>query len=169
MAEQKRDYYEVLGVDRGADEATIKKAYRQLEDEGLIRSHAGAKSFVSAGAARTEALRQELPEWSAWINQEELERFGQLHFSPYFSYSLPADAETVWGCLSYTLDLSAWQSLARDDPFYDSTHVFLRRQTQLLHYPFADINQLGGARQTGQWGPIQTAYGTCWYNGPGPQ
>ena len=25
MAEQKRDYYEVLGVDRNADEATIKK------------------------------------------------------------------------------------------------------------------------------------------------
>ncbi len=30
MAEQKRDYYEVLGVDRGADDATIKKAYRKL-------------------------------------------------------------------------------------------------------------------------------------------
>ena len=30
MAENKRDYYEVLGVDRGSDEATIKKAYRQL-------------------------------------------------------------------------------------------------------------------------------------------
>ena len=30
MAEQKRDYYEVLGVDRGADDATIKKAYRSL-------------------------------------------------------------------------------------------------------------------------------------------
>lgn len=30
MAEQKRDYYEVLGVDKGATEEEIKKAYRQL-------------------------------------------------------------------------------------------------------------------------------------------
>lgn len=30
MAEQKRDYYEVLGVDKNADETAIKKAYRQL-------------------------------------------------------------------------------------------------------------------------------------------
>jgi len=30
MAEQKRDYYEVLGVEKGADDAAIKKAYRAL-------------------------------------------------------------------------------------------------------------------------------------------
>ena len=30
MAEQKRDYYVVLGVDKNADDAAIKKAYRVL-------------------------------------------------------------------------------------------------------------------------------------------
>ena len=30
MAEQKRDYYEVLGVDKNADDAVLKKAYRAL-------------------------------------------------------------------------------------------------------------------------------------------
>ena len=30
MAETKRDYYEVLGVDINADDATLKKAYRVL-------------------------------------------------------------------------------------------------------------------------------------------
>ena len=35
MAEQKRDYYEVLGVDKGADDATIKKAYSQLAKKYL--------------------------------------------------------------------------------------------------------------------------------------
>lgn len=50
----------VLSALLGVNPNTVQKAYRQLEDEGLIRSHAGAKSCVAADAARTAALREEL-------------------------------------------------------------------------------------------------------------
>ena len=33
MADNKRDYYEVLGIDKNADEQTIKKAYRKMVKE----------------------------------------------------------------------------------------------------------------------------------------
>ena len=55
----------VLSALLGVNPNTVQKAYRMLEVEGLIRSHAGAKSFVSAPPERAEALRRELPAWSA--------------------------------------------------------------------------------------------------------
>lgn len=37
----KRDYYEVLGVDKSADDATLKKAYRQLAKKYHPRCKSG--------------------------------------------------------------------------------------------------------------------------------
>lgn len=41
---------------------TVQKAYRLLEEEGLVQSHAGAKSFVCATREQRDALRWELTE-----------------------------------------------------------------------------------------------------------
>ena len=50
----------VLSALLGVNPNTIQKAYRLLEEEGLIRSHPGAKSYVSAPPERAAAIRGEL-------------------------------------------------------------------------------------------------------------
>lgn len=47
MADQKRDYYEVLGVQKGATDAEIKKAYRRLAKENHPDLHPGDKEAES--------------------------------------------------------------------------------------------------------------------------
>lgn len=44
----------------GVNPNTIQKAYRILEDDGLIQSHSGAKSFVSAAPEQREQIRERL-------------------------------------------------------------------------------------------------------------
>lgn len=41
---------------------TVQKAYRLLEEEGLVQSHTGAKSYVHATEQQRETLRRELTE-----------------------------------------------------------------------------------------------------------
>lgn len=41
---------------------TVQKAYRLLEEEGLVQSHAGVKSFVCATERQRAVLRRELTE-----------------------------------------------------------------------------------------------------------
>lgn len=76
MAEQKRDYYEVLGVDRNADEAAIKKAYRAL-----------AKKYhpdVNPGDATAEQKFKEASEAYAVLSDAEkkskYDQFGHAAF-----------------------------------------------------------------------------------------
>ncbi|MBO4679281.1 MAG: molecular chaperone DnaJ [Lachnospiraceae bacterium] len=66
MAEQKRDYYEVLGVDKNADEDALKKAYRQL-----------AKKYhpdVNPGNKEAEAKFKEASEAYAVLSDPEKRR-----------------------------------------------------------------------------------------------
>ena len=76
MAEQKRDYYEVLGVEKNADEAAIKKAYRVL-----------AKKYhpdVNPGDADAEKKFKEASEAYAVLSDPEKRRqydqFGHAAF-----------------------------------------------------------------------------------------
>ena len=54
MAE-KRDYYEVLGVDRNADEETIKRAYRKLAKKYHPDVNPGDKDAAEKFAEASEA------------------------------------------------------------------------------------------------------------------
>lgn len=50
----------VLSALLGVNPNTIQKAYRILEDGGLIQSHSGAKSYVSATSEQRERIRAQL-------------------------------------------------------------------------------------------------------------
>lgn len=66
----------VLSALLGVNPNTIQKAYRLLEEEGLIRSHPGAKSYVSALPERAAAIRGELLAAEARRAAEALRRMG---------------------------------------------------------------------------------------------
>ena len=78
MADNKRDYYEVLGVSKDADEATIKKAYRSL-----------AKKYhpdMNPGDKEAEMKFKEVNEAYAVLSDAEkrdkYDRFGHAAFDP---------------------------------------------------------------------------------------
>ena len=50
----------VLSAQLGVNPNTVQKAYRLLEDEGIISSHAGAKSAVTLTPERRAVIRGEL-------------------------------------------------------------------------------------------------------------
>ena len=59
-----------LGVDLGVNPNTVQKAYHLLEEEGIIESRSGARSFVTADDALKTRLRAELLEQdaAAWVS-----------------------------------------------------------------------------------------------------
>lgn len=55
----------VLSALLGVNPNTVQKAYKQLEDEGLIQSRAGAKSYVVVTEEKLTEIRAELLEADA--------------------------------------------------------------------------------------------------------
>ena len=55
---------------------TVQKAYRLLEEEGLVQSHAGAKSCVCASEQQREALRRGLTEEGLRTMERDMKRMG---------------------------------------------------------------------------------------------
>ena len=55
---------------------TIQKAYRMLEEEGLVQSHAGAKSYVCATERQRETLRREMTEHQLRAMVRDMKRMG---------------------------------------------------------------------------------------------
>ena len=55
----------VLSALLGVNPNTVQKAYRMLEEEGLIQSHSGAISYVVLNSAVKERIRSELLESDA--------------------------------------------------------------------------------------------------------
>ena len=55
----------VLSALLGVNPNTVQKAYRLLEEDGLIQSHSGAKSYVVLDDAVKERIRSELLESDA--------------------------------------------------------------------------------------------------------
>ena len=99
--ENKRDYYEVLGVSKEADSSAIKKAYRKL-----------AKKYhpdTNAGNAEAEKRFKEISEAYAVLGDEEKKKlydeFGHIAFEPGFNADA-ARAQKQYGYENFGSDNS---------------------------------------------------------------
>lgn len=88
MAEEKRDYYEVLGVQKGADEGEIKRAYRTL-----------AKKYhpdMNPGDAEAERKFKEVNEaYDVLSDPDKRAKYDQYGHAAFDRHPVRAQADSV--------------------------------------------------------------------------
>ncbi len=80
MADQKRDYYEVLGVSKSASETEIKKAYRKLAKE----SHPDLNPDDKSAEARFKEINEAYEVLSDSDKKSKYDQFGHAGVDPNF-------------------------------------------------------------------------------------
>ncbi len=78
MADQKRDYYEVLGVDKSASKDDIKKAYRKITKENHPDLHPGDKACEERFKEANEAYEVLFDD----EKRKKYDQFGHAAFDP---------------------------------------------------------------------------------------
>ncbi|NCB51176.1 MAG: GntR family transcriptional regulator [Clostridia bacterium] len=66
----------VLSARLGVNPNTVQKAYRMLEEEHIIESHSGAKSYVMISGAQVGKIREQLLESSAQATIRDMKQMG---------------------------------------------------------------------------------------------
>ena len=93
MAESKRDYYEVLGVSRDADEAAIKKAYRTLAKKYHPDANPGDKEAEKKFKEASEA-------YSVLSDPEKRKQYDQFGHAAFDGGAGGADGFSGYGNFS---------------------------------------------------------------------
>lgn len=66
----------VLSALLGVNPNTVQKAYRLLEDEAIVESHSGAKSYAVLNAAKVESIRRQMLESDALVIVNAMKKMG---------------------------------------------------------------------------------------------
>lgn len=96
---------------------------------------------------------EELSEWGRFFASLELERFGYSHYSPWFAFSVPKDAQQARGYLALTVQVPEGEDFTGD-----FAYAFLHHQIHWLRYPFQSVQALGGTQAVQNKGIARTLW-----------
>ena len=96
---------------------------------------------------------EELSELESFFASLELERFGYSHYSPWFAFSVPKDAQQARGYLALTVQVPEGEAYTGD-----FAYALLQHQVHWLRYPFQSIQALGGAQAVQKKGIARTLW-----------